>query len=98
MRDTFKKLIYAIEQSYMAKQAQTTDGQRPNSFAGAKRVGGRQAQFPGTSIADQNFGVTAQSILPNLENNTSMQNARMSEPFSASGSFLDAKSQSLAGG
>lgn len=46
------------------------------------------------SVADQNFGVTAQSILPNLNENPSILNAKMSEPFSANGSFLDAKSQS----
>lgn len=44
-----------------------------------------------TSIADQNFGVTAQSILPAVDNNTSLQNA------TASGSFFDAKSQSVVG-
>ena len=46
------------------------------------------------SVADHNFGVTAQSILPNVNENMSMLNAKMSEPFSANGSFLDAKSQS----
>ena len=62
---------------------------RPHSFGG-KRFG----RGPGTglSVADQNFGVNAQSILPNVNENPSMLNAKMSEPFSANGSFLDAKS------
>ena len=38
-------------------------------------------------------------MLPNVEgNNMSIQNGKPSEPFSTSGSFLDAKSQSGAGG
>ena len=53
----------------------------------------------GMSVADQNFGLTTQSMLPNVEgNNMSIQNGKPSEPFSTSGSFLDAKSQSGAGG
>ncbi len=52
----------------------------------------------GLSIADQNFGVTAQSILPNVNDNNSMHNAKMSEPFTASGSYMDAKSASMGGG
>ena len=48
----------------------------------------------GMSVADHNFGVLAQSILPNVNENLSHLHAKMSEPFSANGSFLDAKSQS----
>lgn len=65
---------------------------RPHSFGG-KRFG-RGGLGTGMSVADQNFGVNAQSILPNVNENQSMLNAKMSEPFSANGSFLDAKSQS----
>ena len=79
-----------------------TDG-RPgttNVFGGKRLGNARNMASPtGMSVADQNFGLTTQSILPNVgENNVSIQNAKSSEPFSASGSFLDAKSQSGAGG
>lgn len=66
MRDTFKKLIYAMEQNQMARQAtgapNVADMQRPNSFGG-KRLGRSDARM---SVADHNFGVTAQSLLPNV--------------------------------
>ena len=52
----------------------------------------------GFSIADANFGINAQSILPNVNDNNSLQNAKTSEPFTASGSFMDAKSNSIGGG
>ena len=80
----------------MARQAagpSTADVQqgRPHSFGG-KRFGGGRGPGTGMSVADQNFGVNAQSLLPNVNENQSMLNAKMSEPFSANGSFLDAKS------
>ena len=66
----------------------TQMGMRPNSYGGSKRLGQR-----GISVADQNFGVNAQSMLPNVNDNN-----LSSQPFSASGSFLDAKSNSIGGG
>lgn len=65
---------------------------RPHSFGGKQRFGAGRGPGTGMSVADQNFGVNAQSILPNVNENQSMLNAKMSEPFSANGSFLDAKS------
>lgn len=97
MRDTFKKLIYAIEQSSMAKQASAVQAEaavnRPMSYNGVRRTSrdGRTG-YGGPSVADQAFGVTATSMLPNLETNMSMHNGKMSEQFLASGSFLDMKS------
>ena len=42
MRDTFKKLIFAIEQSSMAKQASVVQGEaginRPMSYNGVRRT------------------------------------------------------------
>jgi len=77
MRDTFKKLIYAIEQNNLARHATSTvaDGGRPVSYGATSKRGSKHAH--GSSIPDQNFGVTAQSILPMLhEGNMSMQNAK----------------------
>lgn len=93
MRDTFKKLIYAIEQSSMARQASgvMSETAHPVSYGGLGKRTNRSGY--GQSIADHAFGVTAQSILPNLNDaNISMNNPKMSEQYLASGSFLDAKS------
>lgn len=82
MRDTFKKLIYAIEQASMARQATSSNVSegRPVSYGG-KRTG--KGQGLTNSVADQNFGVTAHSILPSVhEGNLSMQNAKMTNHFS----------------
>ena len=62
------------------------------SIGGGKRTGRSAYQ----SIADQNFGVTAHSILPNLNDpNQNMNSKQLSDQFLASGSFLDAKSSQV---
>ena len=64
------------------------------SYGGGKRTA---RSGYGQSVADQNFGVTAQSILPNLNDGANMSNAKMSDQFIASGSFLDGKSANAQG-
>lgn len=99
MRDTFKKLIYAIEQNSMAKQASgaMTETVRPTSYGGVSKRAHRSGY--GQSVADANFGITAQSLLPKLNNdgNMSLNNPKLSEQFLASGSFLDVKSSQAQG-
>ena len=67
IRDTFKKLIYAIEQNSMARQAQGTQTDpvpRPMSYCSNKR--GTKSGY-GQSVADQNFGSNGNlNVLPNL--------------------------------
>jgi hypothetical protein len=73
MRDTFKKLIYAIEQQKIAFPAAgpgNTD-QRPSSYGGRRMTAGTTR--PGFSVADQNFGAIGQSMLPQVNDvNTSL--------------------------
>jgi len=74
-----------------ARQATSTvvDEGRTVSYDGTGKWGSKHAN--GSSIADQNFGVTAQSILHiSHEGNMSMQNAKTANLFSQSGSFLNA--------
>lgn len=87
MKETVKKLIYALEQLQLTKQTSTAPtaaisskqnlvdfSQRPSSFANRTNFsrGGVGALM--SSIADSNFGVTANSILPSVNENSIISN------------------------
>ena len=60
MREIFKKLIYSLEQQYLARPGQAggnKDGSMPPSAYGNKRINRGQL-----SVADKNFGAS----LPNV--------------------------------